>query len=332
MSEGTTSWKSILKAAGEAVLKGGAEFAKEQTKVGKLCTTIAEEFKNRLQGIDPAQRDKIHREFMAAAVKEIQETLEEVGAGQYQAQVAAELLKESALRLEAGQDEMKAMLEEVLRRLPAPGSAGRHETTPQIQGTPRVFISSTCEDLKDSGHRAAARDAALNADFQPVMMEYWAAQGNPPLNVCLEKVRQTDVHVAIVAHRFGWAPPDQPGSPGEGPSRVNSAHAEPNAGRSAGASRSPGGRIARPREGEAPRLRRDLVGETYRPAEPLKDPAKRKSITWLECDEALARGHELLVFVVDDKYPWPAELREGAALQAAIEVGSATPEMFADVQ
>ena len=82
--------------------------------------------------------------------------------------------------------------------------------------TPIVFISSTSEDLKD--HRAQARDAAIQAGFLPRMMEYFAASGaNPPLEACLAKIAGSkmeppaDVLVVIVAHRYGWVPPDQPG-------------------------------------------------------------------------------------------------------------------------
>jgi hypothetical protein len=41
--------------------------------------------------------------------------------------------------------------------------------------TAKVFISSTSEDLVD--YRNAARDAALQAGFTPVMMEYFSAAG-----------------------------------------------------------------------------------------------------------------------------------------------------------
>ena len=47
---------------------------------------------------------------------------------------------------------------------------------------PVVFISSTCEDLGKTGHRDAARDAAIGAGFYPEMKEYWEAKDNPPLN------------------------------------------------------------------------------------------------------------------------------------------------------
>ena len=45
---------------------------------------------------------------------------------------------------------------------------------------PAVFISSTVEDLKP--YREAARDAAIAANFHPVMQEFFAASdNNPPL-------------------------------------------------------------------------------------------------------------------------------------------------------
>ena len=41
-------------------------------------------------------------------------------------------------------------------------------------------------------------------------MEYFAASGDkPPLPACLAKVAETDVLVVLVAHRYGWVPPDQ---------------------------------------------------------------------------------------------------------------------------
>ncbi|HXM40419.1 MAG TPA: SUMF1/EgtB/PvdO family nonheme iron enzyme [Bryobacteraceae bacterium] len=73
---------------------------------------------------------------------------------------------------------------------------------------PTVFISSTSEDLKP--YRDAARDAAIGAGLLPTMMEYFPATGRPSLPECLRKVSQADLVVAIVAHRYGWVPPDQP--------------------------------------------------------------------------------------------------------------------------
>ena len=71
-----------------------------------------------------------------------------------------------------------------------------------------VFISSTSEDLKP--YRNAARDAAIGAGLLPDMMEYFPATGRPSCEECLRKVSKADVVVAIVAHRYGWVPPDQP--------------------------------------------------------------------------------------------------------------------------
>jgi len=73
---------------------------------------------------------------------------------------------------------------------------------------PKVFISSTSTDLKD--FRLAARDAALKVGFFPLMFEHWAASGRrEPLEECLKAVRDCDLLVAIVAHRYGWVPDSQ---------------------------------------------------------------------------------------------------------------------------
>jgi hypothetical protein len=65
-------------------------------------------------------------------------------------------------------------------------------------GTPKVFVSSTAEDLRP--YRAAARDAAIGAELLPKMMEYFVAGGDkPPLPACLDKVFEADVPVVIVA-------------------------------------------------------------------------------------------------------------------------------------
>ena len=135
---------------------------------------------------------------------------------------------------------------------------------------PVVFISSTAEDLKR--HREAARDAAIAAECLPRMMEYFAASGqHPPLAACLDKVSEADVLVVIVAHRYGWVPPDQP-------------------------------------------------VDTY------------KSITWLECEQAVANGKEVLAFLIDDKQAWPDDQREEHAIAAAVRERKATPQLLETVQ
>src|SRR5579872_756745 len=141
-----------------------------------------------------------------------------------------------------------------------------------IKPLPSVFISSTKEDLGD--YRKAARDAAIEAGFHPVMMDYFAAQGaQRPYPACMAEVDPCDVLVVILAHRYGWIPPDQPGN-------------------------------------------------------------ANKSITWLECEHALAKKDkaEVLAFVVDEKCNWPDELRDAYKTMKAVEDGTFTPKMGATLQ
>src|ERR1700675_1706767 len=84
---------------------------------------------------------------------------------------------------------------------------------------PTVVISSTAQDLV--AYRAGARGAAerpgcraaARAGFRGLGMESFEGGDERPLSVCQEKVGQADVVVAIVAHRYGWVPPDQPPAP-----------------------------------------------------------------------------------------------------------------------
>ncbi len=135
---------------------------------------------------------------------------------------------------------------------------------------PIVFVSSTVEDL--TRYRAAVSNAANTAGCLPRMMEYFAAAGDkPPLDACLARVSEADVLVVVVAHRFGWVPPDQ------------------------------------------------QAGE-------------HKSITWLECERAVADGTEVLAFLLDETYAWPEDDREEYALTQAVREGKATPELLQSVQ
>jgi hypothetical protein len=73
-------------------------------------------------------------------------------------------------------------------------------------GTPTVFVSSTCEDLRRTGHRDAIRDAILKTRLRLDMQEYWETGDHPPLQECLQRVDKADVLIVAVAHRFGWIP------------------------------------------------------------------------------------------------------------------------------
>lgn len=88
-------------------------------------------------------------------------------------------------------------------------SADRGAKAATGASVPKVFISSTLEDLKD--YRFAARDAVLRKGWAPLMCDYWAAGGNPPLAECMARVAPADLVVVIVAHRHGWTPADAPG-------------------------------------------------------------------------------------------------------------------------
>jgi len=135
---------------------------------------------------------------------------------------------------------------------------------------PIVLISSTVEDLKT--YRAAARDAAVGAEFLPRMMEYFVASGaKPPLEGCLAKVSETDAVVVVVAWRYGWIPPDQPGN-------------------------------------------------------------GCKSITWLECEQAIKEKKEVLAFLIDEAHAWPEEYREEYEITRAIREQRATPALLETVQ
>jgi formylglycine-generating enzyme required for sulfatase activity len=72
----------------------------------------------------------------------------------------------------------------------------------------KVFISSTCEDLKS--FRTAAKDAVLKADLHPILSEHWEGADHPPLDECMQRVDENaDVVVVIVARRHGWTPSNQ---------------------------------------------------------------------------------------------------------------------------
>jgi formylglycine-generating enzyme required for sulfatase activity len=74
--------------------------------------------------------------------------------------------------------------------------------------TPKIFISSTLEDLEP--YRLAADAAVRRLNWIPINCGYWSAGGNPPLGTCLSAVDRADVVLVIVGHRHGWTPPGQP--------------------------------------------------------------------------------------------------------------------------
>lgn len=65
----------------------------------------------------------------------------------------------------------------------------------------RVFLCSTYLDL--TKEREAVLDAINRLRFHHHSMEVFGADSNRPIEVCLREVRQSDVLVVIVAHRYG---------------------------------------------------------------------------------------------------------------------------------
>lgn len=62
-------------------------------------------------------------------------------------------------------------------------------------------MGSTFEDLKS--HRTRTIDALKGLAVHVEAMELWFAKPGDPLTVCLERVRDSDVYVCVVAHRYG---------------------------------------------------------------------------------------------------------------------------------
>ncbi len=76
----------------------------------------------------------------------------------------------------------------------------------------RVFISSTADDLVE--HRARVRDAILRLGCLPVGTESEGSGTSPTVEQCKEWVRDSELVVAIVAHRHGWVPTKAEGGDG----------------------------------------------------------------------------------------------------------------------
>ena len=56
-----------------------------------------------------------------------------------------------------------------------------------------------------------------------------------------------------------------------------------------------------------------------------------KSIVWLECEQAIAAGKEVIAFLVDDSCDWPPEKWEMHRLESEMIQGRSTPDLYEDV-
>ncbi len=54
----------------------------------------------------------------------------------------------------------------------------------------------------------------------------------------------------------------------------------------------------------------------------------QKSVTWLECEQAVEEGKEVLAFLFDEVVAWPAEHREEEAIAQAVREGQAITARF----
>src|SRR3989442_7568732 len=69
---------------------------------------------------------------------------------------------------------------------------------------PKVFVSSTSEDLRD--YRAVARLAVLDMNWTPLMIEDLGVRSASSVSACYEHVDKADAAIFIVAFRQGWTP------------------------------------------------------------------------------------------------------------------------------
>jgi hypothetical protein len=69
-----------------------------------------------------------------------------------------------------------------------------------------------------------------------------------------------------------------------------------------------------------------VVAHRYGWKPPGQPDGGRRSITWLECLEAVDNGKEVLSFLVDDTAEWPVELREENRNAFGLECPRAAPD------
>jgi hypothetical protein len=69
----------------------------------------------------------------------------------------------------------------------------------------RIYISSTYKDLIEE--RSVVQEAILQCDHHPVGMESDVASEQRPIEVCLERLRQCQIYIGIIAWRYGFIEP-----------------------------------------------------------------------------------------------------------------------------
>lgn len=84
------------------------------------------------------------------------------------------------------------------RTMPAP------RAEPASAHSPRVYVSSTYQDLKDC--RRAIRLALQRMDLDDITMETYTAGEERPVDRCLDDVRSADIYIGVLAWRYGFVP------------------------------------------------------------------------------------------------------------------------------
>jgi len=90
-----------------------------------------------------------------------------------------------------------------------PPSYENHATSAPCAGpapvrSPRVYVSSTYQDLKDCRH--AVRFALQRMGLDDIAMETYTAGDERPVDRCLDDVRSVDIYVCVLAWRYGFVP------------------------------------------------------------------------------------------------------------------------------
>jgi len=96
-------------------------------------------------------------------------------------------------------------LEPALPPAPVPLVVPR-SSRPLWKPTPWVFISSVDDGAKE--YRMRARNACLQKRMLPIGMETWSAATKSPADVCRSYVRECDVMILILMHRYGSIEPN----------------------------------------------------------------------------------------------------------------------------
>src|SRR5262245_8016669 len=81
---------------------------------------------------------------------------------------------------------------------------GRPIAEPATLANVRIFVSSTTEDLTQYREAVFAAIQELGGGGEDML--YWPADERRPLDVCLQRIRASDLVILILAHRYGFVP------------------------------------------------------------------------------------------------------------------------------